>query len=180
MSHYELIFVIDPIDETTEGALLDDDVNVLITGRLHRAFVEVDADGIEDAVRQGADVLYKHGAHPRRLHLDIVTKADIAERAEVSKPTVARWVSERSTVTRQFPEEHTYGPTGPMWAWGDVNSWLRRNSKEVFDGAHTLNRREVELANGYLRAYALERNISRVEREPWTTVKSSSFAWSQV
>jgi len=61
---------------------------------------------------------------PIRFCEDFVTRADIAERAGVSRQAVGLWV--RGERKSAFPE--SYSPVaGGIWLFGEVDCWLRAN-----------------------------------------------------
>lgn len=159
VSNYELTIVVEDVGEDQEIALLDEGISLLTAGRLQQASVEASGDSFLDAVKQAVAELEGLGVRVKRVHLDLVTKSEIAQRAGVTKPTVDRWAHKVNGDA--FPVEHAWGITGPVWAWGDVNEWLRRNGKETYDGFCTLNHEQVEEANHWLK----NRGV-RMVREP--------------
>ena len=146
---YEIAFQIEPIDEYRELELVEHDLMFSSGGRIHRVLCsEVAQDGVA-AAKAAQAKLERLGVAVRRAMLDLVNKADIADRAEVSKPTVADWTKQYNGAGG-FPEEFDTIAGHPVWAWADVNEWLRRMRKPVFDGFTSLNRREVEAFNHWL------------------------------
>lgn len=148
---YEIAFQIEPIDEYRELELVEHDLMFSSGGRIHRVLCsEVAQDGVAAAKAAHAK-LARLGVTVKRAMLDLVNKADIADRAEVSKPSVAEWTKQYNGVGG-FPEEFDTIAGHPVWAWADVNEWLRRQGKPVYDSFMSLNRREVEAFNHWLDA----------------------------
>ncbi len=80
-------------------------------------------------------------ARPIRLDEDLVAIPDIASRVGVTREAVRNWAN--GTRHANFPlPRGVVGDAIRVWAWADVNRWLRDNlhlgDREVFPGAHDI------------------------------------------
>ncbi|MFC6011796.1 hypothetical protein [Nocardia lasii] len=76
------------------------------------------AAGVE-AVR----VLKAAGIAVIRTYADLVTRQDIADRAQVTRQAVGNWVRGERSGSQPFPAP-TNLAAGGLWLWRDVNEWL--------------------------------------------------------
>lgn len=148
MPTYELTFVVDPVDEEKEVALLEDDINLVQHGQLQYVYISVRARSGLAAASAAISRLHGHGVNVLRARLDLVNKAEIAERAGVSRPAVQKWT--QLTGDDGFPPEHDHGPLGTVWVWEDVNAWLRMTGKAHGEADRGLRSREVATVNAHL------------------------------
>lgn len=165
---YELAFQIEPIGEARELDLVKHDLMFSQSGRIHSVLCsEVAQNGVA-AAKAARAKLERLGVTVKRAMLDLVNKADIADRAEVSKPTVAEWTKQFNGMGG-FPEEYDTIAGHPVWVWADVNEWLRREAKPVYDSFSSLNRRDVESFNYWLdtqpRPTATSTRVRQLEAE---------------
>jgi hypothetical protein len=139
MDEYELSFVTTPINEEVEDLLLERGYFLERHGRL--TLVSVDGQGRDGyrVARDEAAKLEELGVRIERLDLDLVTKSQIADRAEVSKQAVQGWTSKAT-----FPKPHT-AVNGPLWAWSDVVPWLRE--VRAYDGPSAPSVRDIDYFN---------------------------------
>lgn len=145
---YELELEIEPVAEEFAFELLKDDVTTTWMDKQCFALLYVNASTAEEAGLAAVEFLLAKGVKPRGFSSDFVTRADIADRAGVSKPTANTWSKEP---TFPGPIGHT---RGPIWEWGDVYQWLRSH-KEYDEG--------VEILTGKMRHY-LTRNLCAPEQ----------------
>ncbi|MGW6424208.1 helix-turn-helix transcriptional regulator [Nocardia sp. NPDC055053] len=68
-------------------------------------------------------VLESVGITVLRTYADLVTRQDIADRAEVTRQAVGNWVRGERCGTQPFPLP-TNLAAGGLWLWRDVNEWL--------------------------------------------------------
>lgn len=59
----------------------------------------------------------------QRVYSDLVTRAQIAERAGVTRQAVGLWIRGERHTDPAFPEPHVLGGGG-LWLWRDVDQWL--------------------------------------------------------
>jgi hypothetical protein len=131
MNHYELRFVTRPLTRAVEDTLIDEfDVSVATHG--HLTYVSILWIGEEAfaAAQAAAAALARFGVEVQRLDLDLVNASAIAERARVSRAAVTQWMAKSNGDT--FPQEFTH-VNGPLWAWAEVNEWLRRTKPSKCD-----------------------------------------------
>ncbi|MEV8238484.1 hypothetical protein AB0P23_24835 [Rhodococcus sp. NPDC077669] len=136
-TEFEFIFVIpkvaDPGDARIAAAEEHLDMVVESHGGLTLATVTAEGSDAVAAALNASAVLAVCGLPPERTYPDLVTRQDIAERAEVSRQAVGNWVRGERVQSHPFPTPvNLVG--GGAWLWGDVVSWLRqqeRNTDEV-------------------------------------------------
>lgn len=80
MNSYDLTFIIDPITETLEEALLDDDINTGVHSGLWFASSTVTTDDFKTGADSVAQLLRDKGIRVHRMELDLVNQAMIAAR----------------------------------------------------------------------------------------------------
>lgn len=143
-----------PASRSFSGSRLADEIEDLLLA--HGYFIErhgrltlVISDGRGPngfrAALDEAKSLAALGARIERLDLDLVTKSQIAEQADVSKQAVQAWTTRES-----FPEPHT-ALQGPVWAWSDVVRWPR-SVRGRYAGPLAPTVRETEYFKGSGRA----------------------------
>lgn len=121
MTEHLVRFDVAPVDETTESRLLADGRFALST-RAGKHAVEADghsSSAVEVAKSLALDLM-SLGVEVREALPELVTMADIARRAGVSKQAVSKWVSGDI-----FPRPWNSTDTMLLWDWADVNAWLR-------------------------------------------------------
>lgn len=133
MQTHTFTLIIDrSIDEDTADLLYEaglDDVGIGGFGGEPALDVDREAetllDAIASAVQQAESVI---GVRVVRVDgEELVSQADIAERAGRSRQAVNHWIK-RDAGTSGFPEP-TYGAAtrSPLWRWADVEAWLEPN-----------------------------------------------------
>ncbi|GAB3471953.1 hypothetical protein AB1207_24115 [Kineococcus endophyticus] len=135
MTSYELIFEGDQINEDTEDAILESGLDaVLVTGTSPEAetVVTVTADGPTAIVagHAAASELARLGMRIRRSCEDLVTRSNIASRAEKTPQAVNLWISGERKARNPFPRP-AYRAANGLWLWGDVAEWLKINTDYV-------------------------------------------------
>lgn len=148
MATYELVFELPPIDEKQEDAIYDR-FDALISSHAGSVLLTVSADGptCGSVVQAVVHWLQRHDITPRRLYEDLVTRGEIAERADVTPQAVGNWVRADRRESRPFPEPYNHA-AGGLWLWAEVNEWLRHLRKD--DGMEHPNRRDYARVNSWL------------------------------
>jgi hypothetical protein len=148
---FELTFEVSGLTEAADLAL-SSDYDVL-SGVDHTGgqfvTVAVPGDSPKGAARRAVQRLQELGVTVHRLRENLVTRKDIAERANVTQQAVGAWIrGERRTDKAAFPA--AYDPVaGGVYLWGEVNDWLRTSGKE-FDDWHYPTREDFVLINADL------------------------------
>jgi transcriptional regulator with XRE-family HTH domain len=132
MTSYELIFEGDQINEDTEDAILESDLDaVIVTGTSAESetMVTVTADGPTAIIagHAAASELVRLGLRIRRSCEDLVTRSNIASRAGKTPQAVNLWVSGERKANNPFPRP-AYRAANGLWLWGDVAEWLKSNT----------------------------------------------------
>lgn len=154
MGQYELIFVVDRLDE--EHAFeIGSTIDAIYSEHGRTNLLTVTSEGVA-ALAAARDVVVQletqYGVVVRRAYEDLVTKADIADRAGATVQAVGQWVRGVRQKELPFPESFNL-VGGGVWLWADVNDWLRRAGKDHDDVLHP-DRDEVEFINEWLRTRA--------------------------
>jgi hypothetical protein len=123
---YELIFETSELAEDVEDAIYEA-FDALVSQRGRDSFVTLSAEG-ESAFEAAAAAiagLQALGAEVRRMTEDLVTRANIAERAGVTTQAVGLWVRNERHQEDPFPAPYNH-VAGGVWLWSEVNDWLAR------------------------------------------------------
>lgn len=98
--------------------------------------------------------------HIVRLDLDLVTVAEIAERASVSPENARLWAAGKRR--KNFPAPFAQAGTVKLWAWADVFTWLETQGIDIAEtyGEHPLPVDLIESFNGSCARYRGARNPS--------------------
>lgn len=160
MKTYQLTYSTNPFgDDLLDRLMETGDVTVSSHGDLNLISVDVDAETPDDAAQAGARFLAQHQVHVRRLEADLVNRAEIAERAEVSRAAVTGWVQGKRE-PNGFPPQHAW-VGGPVWLWSEVLEWLQRCRGRLLDEPSGI---PIEAVDRFNVAWAQQR--SRVWRVP--------------
>ncbi|WP_432789286.1 hypothetical protein QYM46_13190 [Brevibacterium sp. K11IcPPYGO002] len=104
----------------------------------------------EDAVltaRQTIAKLRNHYVRVERLEPDLVTRAEIADRANVKRQAVSLWVTGQRKAGFPFPAV-SYG--GGLWYWPDVEAWLVTNDVAMHIDERQPSMAEIDTVNDFL------------------------------
>lgn len=125
MNHtYELTYITNPIEgDALDAVLATGEVVLACHGGLHFASMDVEAQTAIEAAQRGAEWLSSRDVFVLRLDHDLVTQAEIANRAEVTPSAVSQWVNGKHD-PNGFPTPYAWA-RGGLWAWGDVLEWLQ-------------------------------------------------------
>lgn len=132
LTDFELIFVIPdvsgPGDERIAAA--EEHLDIVVESHSGLTLATVTAEGADSvaAALAAAAVLSACGLPPVRSYPDLVTRQDIADRAEVSRQAVGNWVRGERIQSDPFPAPVNF-VGGGAWLWGDVAAWLRRHDR---------------------------------------------------
>jgi predicted DNA-binding transcriptional regulator AlpA len=178
MNNFQLTFVTEPLTEDIEDTILDKTGAVIsVVGNLTLVILNWPGSSCEAAGWAAARAIEESGARVLRMYLDLVNKAEIAARCGVSRPTVGEWAAKKGPVTA-FPDELTWS-TGPLWAWGDVNEWLRRNMPKRCDSNCVPNASEVTHFNAQWDA-GEEPELTVVSVAQISTVRRATVSWGSL
>lgn len=106
--------------------LIYDEYDALIASHTGATRLTVTVEGatVLDGAHRLLGFLRTIGVAPKQFSEDFVTRADIAERANVSRQAVGLWV--RGERHEAFPQ--IYSPVaGGIWLFGEIDAWLRTN-----------------------------------------------------
>lgn len=135
---FEWTFVVDAIqgpgDERIDRLFERADASVASHGGV--PLVTVVSEGgptAVEAAQTAVRVIVISGFDVKRSHRDLVSRADIADRAGVTRQAVTHWLGGKRRDDEPFPQPvNLVG--GGAWLWSDVNGWLARNVNDVSDG----------------------------------------------
>ncbi|QIZ35034.1 hypothetical protein [Saccharopolyspora sp. ASAGF58] len=130
MADFEIGF---EVDELSDAALvqLAELFDVVASEHAGMALVTVIAPG-ENAVAAAKAVvgaLDDLGVEARRSHLDLVTRADIAQRCDATPQAIGQWIRGERMRQVRFPAPF-HDVAGGVWLWGEVNRWLAKVGKD--------------------------------------------------
>jgi hypothetical protein len=123
-TEHELILLVEALTPEQEDLIYDEyDALIATHGSTTRLTVTVEGRLLDGAHRL-LGFLDAVGVHVQRFVEDFVSRADIADRAGVSRQAVGLWV--RGERHAAFPE--AYAPVaGGIWLFREVDEWLRSN-----------------------------------------------------
>ncbi|NHA68224.1 hypothetical protein [Phycicoccus flavus] len=151
MSEFEFMFVIDPIGDDVERSLTEE-LEAFVGGHGRTTILTLSATGPDPVATAQSSIadLRQRGVRVRRVYEDLVSRAQIAERAQVTRQAVGLWVRAERQTERSFPEPYVLAGGG-LWRWDEVNSWLR-DANLPHDDVKYLNASETALINVWLTA----------------------------
>jgi hypothetical protein len=126
MSTFELLFEIHPVtEEILDGVVEEIDSGHSTHGNTHLLTVWMDGHSALSAAREAVAALSRLGVVVVRLYEDLVTRQDIADRAQATRQAVGQWIrgERRVSAERPFPEPYNV-VGGGVWLWSEVNTWL--------------------------------------------------------
>lgn len=152
MDAFELTFEVPEMSEPVEDAVADSLDAVIATHHgVVTVTVLVTAPDCVTAARSAIDTLRHLGAPPRRLVEDLVTRSQIAERADVTRQAVGQWIRGERHSGVAFPRPFVLAGGG-LWLWGEVLDALAARDIELDEGISYPTRRENQLIGGMLAA----------------------------
>lgn len=138
--------MMDRLDEI-EGVVLLSEVNGIVG--IHLA---IDASTPGDAAQTGIHLVESaiEGCRVRRIDLDLVAAAEVADRVGVSRQAVNQWASGRRSGD-PFPESLGVVARGSrVWAWSSLMPWLAAHGHAPADEVATLPFDVLTALNGVL------------------------------
>lgn len=135
-TEFELIFVVPEVSGPGDLRIekVEEHLDIVIESHNGLTLATVTAEGSEAvaAALTAATVLAACGLRPVRSYPDLVTRQDIAERAQVTRQAVGNWVRGDRMQSDPFPSPANLAGGG-VWLWGDVVAWLQRHDYEIDD-----------------------------------------------
>ena len=171
MNTIDITYITRPIDEDLEEKLLDVGFNVGSHSGLQFVMASVVADDFHEAATDLATELQRLGVQIDRMDLDLVNQSGISTRCGKSRQAISMW-TQCTDVVNSFPKPHTLA-AGPLWAWSDVNEWLRRTGKDGYDDACSASPAQVDAFNAEWRATRWP-SVEVVDYEEVATVSNRS------
>ncbi|MCA1703497.1 MAG: hypothetical protein LC808_09660 [Actinobacteria bacterium] len=166
MGRYELTFEVDELADDIIDAIYDR-FDALVSAHAHVTLITLTAEG-PTAVVAGKRAVEEPESElrvvVRRSVEDLVTRADIASRCDVTPQAVGQWIRGARQREASFPARFSL-VAGGIWLWGEVNDWLRRVGKP-HDGDLCFPRRED---HDELNLWLKERRVS--QRVPHVTAE---------
>lgn len=156
MTDYVVRFDVAPVDDATEDRLLEDG-RFSVSTRAGKWTIEAEVSGqspVEAAKSVALDLL-AYGVTVNEALPELVTMADIARRAEVSKQSVSNWAN-RLVNGDHFPRPWNSTDTTLIWDWCYVNEWLRSRGHSHYDW-ETLTTYQAGQVNDWLSAQQIPR-----------------------
>lgn len=152
MPLFEFAFEVPAIDESVEDAIAEtlDAVIAWHSGVTTVSVVQAGVDCVA-AAREVVEQLRAVGAPPRRLVDDLVTRAQIAERAGVTRQAVSAWTRGERGGEAAFPAPYVL-VGGGLWLWGEVSSVLASRGVLEDEGVVYPSRQDAQVIGGVLAA----------------------------
>ena len=149
VTEYEFMFLIDPVDDDLER-LLADECDGFVGGHGRTTILTMSFDGTDavNAAQAAIADLRQRGVRIKRVYDDLVTRGQIAERANVTRQAVGLWVRGQRQAGWVFPEPFVLSGGG-LWRWEEVNAWLRQAGLP-HDDVHYLTAQETARVNAWL------------------------------
>jgi len=150
MRQFELTFEVPEMAEEVEDAVADElDAVIAVHSGVTTVTASSPASDCLVAARTLIDVLTRLGAPPRRLVDDLVTRAEIAERAGVTRQAVGQWIRGERHAAAAFPAPFVF-TGGGLWRWGEVVDALASWGIRLDEDVTYPTRREAQLIDGFL------------------------------
>lgn len=128
---FEWTFVVSPLDGPGDERIdsLYDKVDAFVAseGGLTLATIATAAWSAVQSARSAISALFSSGFEVERTYPDMVTRSEIAERANVSRQAVTLWVTGKRQAA--FPVPVSLAGSG-IWLWSDVSRWLVENLRD--------------------------------------------------
>lgn len=109
--------------------------------------VVMEGSSAVSAAQRAVELMTQCAIVTHRVVPDLVDRAEIAERAGVSRQAVGNWVRGERRAERSFPAPYA----GEVWMWGDVVPWLRSHGYFEDPAAYPTTREHVLIESWLLR-----------------------------
>ena len=146
--YYDLTFVVDAITDELVDHMYDQgdfDFNISGCDGLTLLSTTIHADDPVHGALQFAATLQDHDVNVQRLDHGLANQTVIAKLCGVTRQAVSLWVNNTDS-DDPFPAPYTL-VTDPLWAWGDVNEWLKRTGKSCAEDACYLTPFQIDQFN---------------------------------
>lgn len=171
MPLFEFAFEVPAVDETVEDAIAEV-LDAVIAWHSGVTTVNVVHPGVEcvAAAREVVEQLRAVGAPPRRLLDDLVARAQIAERAGVTRQAVSAWTRGERGGEAAWPAPYVLAGGG-LWLWGEVAAVLVSRGVLEDEGVVYASRQDAQVIGGMLAS-------DRVVSETWLSMGSAGWHFS--
>jgi hypothetical protein len=127
VANYEFILVVEGIADAFDPKVerIEEHFDCIVEHHSELTLVTLTATG-RSAFVAGVDAvrtLESFGVHVVRTYPDLVTRQDIADRAEVTRQAVGNWVRGERSGSIPFPRP-VHLAAGGLWLWADIHHWL--------------------------------------------------------
>ena len=128
MTAHEIIFVLNEVGELGDPRvdIVEADLDAVFERHGDLCLVTVSVEGASafTAAVDGVRRLTEAGFTVLRSYPDFVTRAEIADRLDITRQAVGNWVRGERLATVSFPAL-VHLAAGGLWLWGDVVDWQR-------------------------------------------------------
>jgi hypothetical protein len=159
MSEYELTFIVDPMTDQLEVAVLDHFDCILGDTHTGDAFITLTAVGDDGfhAAKNAHMELLGLGVRIDRLEYDLADRAELADRLGATPQAIGNYIRGTRHAASPFPRAFNE-VRGGVWLWADVVEWARRVLKvDPGEGLEFPNRVEITKFNScFERGYSAE------------------------
>lgn len=171
MPLFEFAFEVPAVGETVEDAIAEV-LDAVIAWHSGVTTVNVVHPGVEcvAAAREVVEQLRAVGAPPRRLVDDLVARAQIAERAGVTRQAVSAWTRGERGGEAAWPAPYVLAGGG-LWLWGEVAAVLVARGALEDEGVVYPSRQDAQAIGGMLAADSILSNA-------WVSMDSSGWRFS--
>jgi hypothetical protein len=160
MTDYELTFIVDPMTDEQEDAILDRFDCLLGTNHIGDNFIVLTVSGNDafHAAKNAHMELVEQGVVVDRLDYDLADRSQIAERLDITRQAVGNYIRGDRKAETPFPR--AFNETGPCWLWGDVVRWSRQALEHDpapdldFPDRHDIAKFNACIVRGYVEAPA--------------------------
>jgi hypothetical protein len=156
----ELIFSVDPMDDDVVWEIYEK-FDAVVATHSGITLIEVSVEGnhpVRAAKKAVRELERIDGVHVLRCYEDLVSRADIAERASATVQAVGHWIRGTRHKGHPFPQAFNL-VNGGVWLWGEVNNWLARVGKPV-DNAYYPSREDHLEVNKWITERCFVRQLA--------------------
>ena len=139
---FELSFEVANLTDAAERAIDEEfDAVVSVHGATTKVMILVPGSSAVNAAESVISTLNGVGLRVVRLMDDLVTRGEIAKRANVTTQAVGLWTRGQRNGGVPFPEPYIRTGNATLWLWGEVATYLQDVGMEL-DGSVTYPTRE--------------------------------------